>query len=61
MPSTLAELSANKPLLVYFWTSWCGICRFTTPKIADCAANVGNVLTVVLRFGDDAKVQHDLT
>ena len=28
---TLAELSANKPLLVYFWASWCVICHFYYP------------------------------
>ena len=57
---TLAELSAKQPLLLYFWASWCGICRFTSPKIADYAANGGNVLTVAFRSGDDAKVQHYL-
>ncbi|MES0302415.1 protein disulfide oxidoreductase [Citrobacter sedlakii] len=49
---TLAALSEEKPLLVYFWASWCGVCRFTTPDVARLQAEGKNVLTVALRSGD---------
>lgn len=53
---TLAELSEDKPLLVYFWASWCSICRFTTPDVAKLSDDGNNVLTVALRSGDDIRV-----
>lgn len=54
---SLAQLSEDKPLLVYFWASWCGVCRFTTPNVSKLAANGGNVLTVALRSGNDQQVE----
>ncbi|MBH3248586.1 protein disulfide oxidoreductase [Serratia marcescens] len=54
---SLAQLSHERPLLVYFWASWCGVCRFTTPDVARLQAAGGNVLTVALRSGDDAQVK----
>lgn len=59
-PVSLAELSQHKPLLVYFWASWCTICRFTTPSVAKLAANGGNVLSVALRSGDNQQVEQFL-
>ena len=55
---SLAQLSHERPLLVYFWASWCGVCRFTTPDVARLQAAGGNVLTVALRSGDDTRVKH---
>ncbi|ANJ94852.1 Sporulation thiol-disulfide oxidoreductase A precursor [compost metagenome] len=54
---SLAQLSRDKPLLVYFWASWCGVCRFTTPYVGRLAEEGGNVLTVALRSGDDLQVE----
>ena len=54
---SLAQLSQDKPLLVYFWASWCGVCRFTTPYVARLVGEGGNVLTVALRSGDDRQVE----
>lgn len=53
-PVSLAEMSRDKPLLVYVWATWCGACRFTTPSVAAMAEKGDNVVTVALRSGDDA-------
>ncbi|NDO80660.1 protein disulfide oxidoreductase [Citrobacter sp. NCU1] len=53
---TLAKLSAEKPVLLYFWASWCSICRFTTPDVARLQREGGNVMTIALRSGSEADV-----
>lgn len=53
---TLGSLSEERPLLLYFWASWCGVCRFTTPDVALLAAEGANVMTVALRSGDEQRV-----
>lgn len=50
---TLAALSEEEPLLIYFWAIWCGVCRYTTPDVARLQAQGENVLTLALRSGDD--------
>lgn len=49
-----AQMSADRPLLVYVWATWCGVCRYTTPSVAKMAEQGDNVVTVALRSGDDA-------
>jgi thiol-disulfide isomerase/thioredoxin len=58
---TLGQLSAERPLLVYFWASWCGVCRFTTPDVARLKAEGGNVITIALRSGSEQEVARWLT
>lgn len=55
-PVSLTALSAERPLLVYFWASWCGVCRFTTPDVARLAGEGEQVITVALRSGDSQQV-----
>ena len=50
--TSLAEQSRGKPLLVYYWASWCGVCRFTTPTVEQLWQQGENVLTVALRSGN---------
>lgn len=55
--TSLAALSQDQPLLVYYWASWCGVCRFTNPTVQTLFADGKNVLSVALRSGDDPQ-QH---
>lgn len=48
----LQAMSQDKPLLVYYWASWCAVCRFTTPTVEQLWQDGENVLTVALRSGN---------
>ncbi|WP_265448868.1 thioredoxin domain-containing protein, partial [Aeromonas salmonicida] len=41
----LQAMSRDKPLLVYYWASWCAVCRFTTPTVEQLWQDGENVLT----------------
>ena len=56
----LATLSRGKPQLVYYWASWCGVCRFTTPTVETLWREGENVLTVALRSGSDAQLREGM-
>jgi len=58
---TLDNLSQDKPLLVYFWASWCGVCRFTTPDVAKLAQQGENVLSIALQSGSGQDVERYLS
>lgn len=53
---TLNSLSEERPLLLYFWASWCGVCRYTTPSVAQLVSEGENVMTIALRSGDPQEV-----
>lgn len=53
----LAQRSHDRPLLVYVWATWCGVCRYTTPSVSSLAAEGGNVMSVALRSGDNATLE----
>ena len=53
---SLRALSHEQPLVLYFWGSWCGICRHTSPAIDKLARNGHAVLGVALQSGDDAQI-----
>ncbi len=54
----LAAMSSKKPTLVYFWGTWCPICRTTSPSINTLAAQ-GNypVVTIAVKSGTNQELQ----
>ena len=45
--------SHDTPVLIYFWGSWCGVCRTTSPNVQTLHANAHDVLSVAVSSGND--------
>ena len=53
------EIADNRFTLVYFWASWCPVCRLTSGNI-DALAKQHSVITVAMQSGDAARVANHL-
>ncbi|MGX2967007.1 protein disulfide oxidoreductase [Ursidibacter sp. B-7004-1] len=60
-PKVIAQLSHNKPMLLYFWGSWCQFCDYTSPAIQQFTEQGYEVLGVALKSGTDNDVKQYLT
>lgn len=58
---SLESLDQNKPTLLYFWGTWCGYCRYTSPAINSLAKEGYQVVSVALRSGNEAAVNDYLS
>ena len=48
----LGQLAGDKPLLLYFWATWCKPCRQTRPKVSDFARRYeGKVKVLGINLG----------
>ncbi|UNU73878.1 protein disulfide oxidoreductase [Moraxella nasovis] len=45
--------SHKTPVLVYFWGTWCSVCRLTTPNVAKLHENGIQVVSVAVQSGDN--------
>lgn len=56
----LIELSKQgEPVIVYFWATWCGACKFVSPSV-NWLAKSRNVVSVSLSSGPDERVSRYL-
>ncbi|MEZ8629353.1 protein disulfide oxidoreductase [Vibrio lentus] len=54
------ELSkSGKPVIVYFWATWCSACKLVSPTV-NSFSDSHQVVSVALSSGPDERVQHFL-
>ncbi len=53
----LVKMSYNKPTLIYFWGTWCGLCSVTTPKVNTLAEQGYSVVSIAVQSGDNSEIQ----
>lgn len=61
---TLNLIDTEQPTLVYFWGSWCGYCKVTSPMVHAVAQDY-RVISLAVESGSDAEIkqymlQHDI-
>ncbi|MCG7498792.1 protein disulfide oxidoreductase [Vibrio sp. Of7-15] len=56
----LIAMSQEKPVLVYFWATWCPVCNFVSPSV-DFMSEHYDAVTIALRSGDEKRVNQYLT
>ncbi|QUM85810.1 protein disulfide oxidoreductase [Moritella sp. 28] len=52
----LAELSKDQAVVVYFWATWCPVCRFVSPAV-ETLSEYYPVVTVALSSGEEIRVK----
>lgn len=58
--NTLAQFSSGQTAVLYFWGSWCVICKHTSPVLDDLRADGVPVLGVAWGSGSDDDVRQYL-
>lgn len=59
-PKVIAQMGYEKPVLLYFWGSWCHFCEYTTPAVQRLADQGTQVVSVALQSGSDEEVKRYL-
>lgn len=55
----LLTMSKEKPVLVYFWATWCGVCSTVSPSV-DFISDHYQVVSVALTSGDKQRIKQYL-
>lgn len=55
----LLAMSQEKPVLVYFWATWCGVCSLVSPSV-DLVSDHYQVVTIALTSGEDRRIKQYL-
>lgn len=54
----LAAMSQGKPTLVYFWGTWCPVCKVTSPKVSQLARTSDYpVVTIAIKSNDNGELK----
>lgn len=53
----LQQLSRDQVAVMYFWGSWCDICRYTSPAVETLHQNGTPVVAIAVQSGSDADIQ----
>lgn len=59
-PFFLAQLSQQRPVILYFWGSWCGYCRYTSPAVEKLYQENIPVVSIALQSGSPEQVKNYL-
>ncbi|WP_315042878.1 protein disulfide oxidoreductase [Faucicola mancuniensis] len=52
------QLSHGQPVLIYFWGTWCGVCRQTSPSVNKLAHNSQYpVISIAVQSGENQAIQ----
>ncbi|WP_416191374.1 protein disulfide oxidoreductase [Neisseria sp. CCUG12390] len=57
----LTQFSQDRIGIVYFWGTWCGICKYTSPTIEKLHQNHIPVISIALTSGNNTSLQTYLT
>ena len=52
----LLALSTEKPVLLYFWATWCNVCRTVSPSV-DFISDHYSVLSVAIQSGNETRIK----
>lgn len=55
----LVQLSYQRPVLLYFWATWCAPCKTVTPSVEWLAKNY-SVYTIAMNSGNDQELKAHL-
>lgn len=53
---SLAKISEDQVAVLYFWGSWCGVCRYTSPAVQQLHEDGIPVVGVALQSGQDTDI-----